>query len=299
MASSLSEPGRQMKIYEDLSQSNPFWVKSDVEDGATSMFRPWKGPQALLALEATLGSTSPVVCLTQFQWPMVRAELQGMAYYRGFLHEVWGEVLESKSMAVKVEAGNVRSTVLQTMQKFLPNGLEGLTDEAEFDELGLDSLSGVEASRALGAALAPLGITGIKPTFLFEANCLKAVMAKLPVPEDAPASTAAPPADVKEVVIATVQQFLPGGKEGLTEAAEFDELGLDSLSGVEASRALAVALAPLGITGLKPTFLFEANTLRAALAKLLTQFLKMFSRAWLGDASSKFPALSMYRGQLC
>ena len=246
-------------------------MKWHVEDGATSMFRPWKGPQALLALEATLGSASPVVCLTQFQWPMVRAELQGMAYYQGFLREVWGEVLESK--VVKVE-GDVRATVLQTMKKFLPNGLEGLTDEAEFDELGLDSLSGVEASRALGKALAPLGITGLKPTFLFEANCLKAVMAKLPVPENAAASTTGAPPDVKEVLMATVQQFLPGGKEGLTETAEFDELGLDSLSGVEASRALAVALAPLGITGLKPTFLFEANTLRAALAKLLRYVLR-------------------------
>ena len=170
--------------------------------------------------------------------------------------------------------------MLDTLSRFLPNGKDGVTEDAEFDELGLDSLSGVEASRALAAALAPLGIEGIKPTFLFEANCLQSVMSKLPAPKRVmgqvgpsashavrPISSAST-ADVKQTVVNTLSKFLPNGKDGLTDDVEFDELGLDSLSGVEASRALAAALAPLGIEGIKPTFLFEANCLQSVMSKL-------------------------------
>jgi len=206
------------------------------------------------------------------------------------MREVWGEKQKKVAETVALSShqgqsfADVKSALVQTLQKFLPNGLDGLTDDAELDELGLDSLSGVEASRALAAALAPFGVKSVKPTFLFEANCLNAILSKLEVPtilpEAAVLPTVAPQAaalkkvpqassaDIKEAVIDSLSRFLPNGREGLTDTAEFDELGLDSLSGVEASRALAAALNPLGITGIKPTFLFEANSLQSLLAKL-------------------------------
>jgi len=78
-----------------------------------------------------------------------------------------------------VGEAELRSKVIDVLQSFLPNGSEGLTDDAEFDELGLDSLSGVEASRTLATTLAPLGIEGIKPTLLFEATSLRTMLCKL------------------------------------------------------------------------------------------------------------------------
>lgn len=241
----------------------------------------------MLALEATLSASSPVVCLTQFAWQNVRQELGGHAYYQGFLKEVWGKstnLVAPAALEGPPDFADVRAAVVQTLQKFLPNGADGFTDDAEFDELGLDSLSGVEASRALGTALSQFGISTVKPTFLFEANCLRSVLSKLqasrPTQPTQPAqpaqpatiaqslAAAKPTSDIKSVVVETLERFLPNGKEGLTENAEFDELGLDSLSGVDASRALAAALAPLGVGGIKPTFLFEANSLTSVLGKL-------------------------------
>lgn len=267
-----------------------FGMASALPEGSTSIFRPWKGDQAFLALEATLGAGCPVACLTQFDWNKVRQDFGESPYHRGFMREVWGEKQKKVAETVALSShqgqsfADVKSAVVQTLQKFLPNGLDGLTDDAELDELGLDSLSGVEASRALAAALAPFGVKSVKPTFLFEANCLNAILSKLEVPtilpEAAVLPTVAPQAaalkkvpqassaDIKEAVIDSLSRFLPNGREGLTDTAEFDELGLDSLSGVEASRALAAALNPLGITGIKPTFLFEANSLQSLLAKL-------------------------------
>ena len=259
-------------------------MASNLNDGSISIFRPWNGSQAVLALQATLGAKCPVVCLTQFSWPNVRQELGGEPYYQGFLKEVWRKnpnidvVPQGQEVADHQTLPDLRTAVLHTLQKFLPNGLDGLTDDTEFDELGLDSLSGVEASRALGTALLRYGIVGVKPTFLFEANCLKTVLTKLQAlgpPKTLitpkPAQPPTPPpkaADVKSVVEETLMRFLPNGSDGLTERVEFDELGLDSLSGVEASRALAAALAPLGISGIKPTFLFEANSLISVFDKL-------------------------------
>jgi acyl carrier protein len=264
-------------------------MASALPEGSTSIFRPWKGDQAFLALEATLGAGCPVACLTQFDWNKVRQDFGESPYHRGFMREVWGEKQKKVAETVALSShqgqsfADVKSALVQTLQKFLPNGLDGLTDDAELDELGLDSLSGVEASRALAAALAPFGVKSVKPTFLFEANCLNAILSKFEVPtilpEAAVLPTVAPQAaalkkvpqassaDIKEAVIDSLSRFLPNGREGLTDTAEFDELGLDSLSGVEASRALAAALNPLGITGIKPTFLFEANSLQSLLAK--------------------------------
>eukprot|EP00438_Fugacium_kawagutii_P034047 Skav224285 [mRNA] locus=scaffold1019:121214:126748:+ [translate_table: standard] len=269
-----------------------FGMASALPEGSTSIFKPWKGDQALLALKATLlGASCPVVCLTQFNWQKVRLDFDESSYYRGFM----GEVCREKSNVARSvgtpcagqvpDFSDLKSAVIETLQKFLPNGIEGLTDDAEFDELGLDSLSGVEASRSLAIAVAPFGVMGLKPTFLFEANCLKQVLEKCQrlqaVPKQSltpaaleakakPASQASS-ADIKQAVVDSLSRFLPNGLEGLTDTAEFDELGLDSLSGVEASRALAAALNPLGITGIKPTFLFEANSLESLLAKNLVR----------------------------
>ena len=214
-------------------------------------------------------------------------------YYQGFLQSVWGEKSKDAKAAKASPVGrqsqdieDVKSAVVQTLQKFLPNGSDGLTDDVEFDELGLDSLSGVEASRSLAVALAPFGVKSVKPTFLFEANCLKAVLAKIEVTQVPPtdpvtsvtplpqAIQEAPQAsweDIKQIVIDSLSRFLPNGRDGLTETVEFDELGLDSLSGVEASRALAAALHAHGFTGIKPTFLFEANSVGSVLSKTLVR----------------------------
>ena len=269
-----------------------FGMASALPSGSTSIFRPWKGNQAMQALKATLQEAGPVVCLTQFEWPRVRQDLGESPYYQGFLQSVWGEKSNDDAKAFASPARqsqdieDVRSAVVQTLQKFLPNGSDGLTDDVEFDELGLDSLSGVEASRSLAVALAPFGVKGVKPTFLFEANCLKVVLAKLeftkvlpgtdpvtPLPQ-APVAQEAPQAsweDIQQVVIDSLSRFLPNGRDGLTETVEFDELGLDSLSGVEASRALAAALHAHGFTGIKPTFLFEANSVGSVLSKILVR----------------------------
>ena len=264
-----------------------FGMASALDAGST-IFKPWKEDQALCALKATLGAGCPVVCLTQFDWQKVRQDFGDSPFYRGFMSGVWGETASvAKTCASPLHQNHnptdLRGAVIQTLQKFLPNEIDGLTDEVEFDELGLDSLSGVEASRALAVALAPFGITGVKPTFLFEANCLKTVLAKLPMPKAMPEITSSNPcpsafasepkqaaqADIKQAVVDTLSRFLPNGLDGLTDTAKFDELGLDSLSGVEASRALAAALNPLGIIGIKPTFLFEANSLDSLLSKIL------------------------------
>lgn len=269
-----------------------FGMASALPSGSTSIFRPWKGTQAMQALKATLAAKScPVLCLTQFEWPQVRQDLGESPYYQGFLQSVWGEKSKDAKAAKASPVGrqsqdieDVKSAVVQTLQKFLPNGSDGLTDDVEFDELGLDSLSGVEASRSLAVALAPFGVKSVKPTFLFEANCLKAVLAKIevtkvpptdpvtsvtPLPQAVQEAPQASWEDIKQIVIDSLSRFLPNGRDGLTETVEFDELGLDSLSGVEASRALAAALHAHGFAGIKPTFLFEANSVGSVLSKTL------------------------------
>ena len=262
-----------------------FGMAADLPKGSTSIFKPWQQHNALRALEAVLTLSSPirspVVCLTQFDWGQMFSDLGQSMYYQGFLREFLKQPSEPKSQAAPASSVDVQTVVLDTLSRFLPNGKDGVTEDAEFDELGLDSLSGVEASRALAAALAPLGIEGIKPTFLFEASSLRVVMSKLPAPKPAARQVLtsmpsqpnaevarASESDVRQTVIDTLSRFLPNGKDGVTEDVEFDELGLDSLSGVEASRALAAALAPLGIEGIKPTFLFEASSLRVVMSKL-------------------------------
>ena len=259
-------------------------MAAELPAGSTSIFKPWQQTQAMLALEAMLtpSPVRPVVCLTRFDWGQASRDLGQCQYYGGFLREFLSQPQEPKSLSSPASGQDVQRLVLDTLSRFLPNGKDGVTEDAEFDELGLDSLSGVEASRALAAALAQLGIEGIKPTFLFEANSLRSVMSKLPAPKHTAglevASSAPQPAsksritsmsDVRKTVVETLGRFLPNGLEGVGEDVEFDELGLDSLSGVEASRALAAALGPLGFEGIKPTFLFEASSLRVVLSKRL------------------------------
>ncbi|CAE8625301.1 unnamed protein product [Polarella glacialis] len=270
-----------------------FGMAANLSSSSTSSFKLWQRGQAFGALEAVLRKKNPqpqpaIVCLTRFDWANMSEELRagGSTYHQHFFEQlVQPYSTEKKQQQQLVPVlPDMRVIVMESLQRFLPNGSAGLTDDAEFDELGLDSLAGVEASRSLAAALGPFGVEGVKPTLLFEANNLRCLMQKLKLPPQAAVVQRVEDAhdwqqavqqqeaftlpDIRSIVMETLQRFLPNGSAGLTDDAEFDELGLDSLAGVEASRSLAAALGPFGVEGVKPTLLFEANNLRSLMQKL-------------------------------